>query len=97
MCINESSIDCCFINLNVAETNPIVNLAPEFYCDPTFRYLALYLNQTMSSSKSKVSKASKSTASKIVATSQTSRFHVDTLVTLSKEVMRRSHVKNRRN
>ncbi|KAB5591495.1 ATP-binding ABC transporter [Ceratobasidium theobromae] len=39
----------------------------------------------MSSSKSKASKVASSMAGKIVATSQTSRFHVDTLVTLSKE------------
>ncbi|KAG9075929.1 hypothetical protein FS749_012341, partial [Ceratobasidium sp. UAMH 11750] len=37
-------------------------------------------------SKSKVSKVAKTSATKIVATSQTSRFHVDTLTTLSKEI-----------
>ncbi|QRV90137.1 ABC transporter [Ceratobasidium sp. AG-Ba] len=37
-------------------------------------------------SKSKVSKSAKASTTRIVATSQTSRFHVDTLTTLSKEI-----------
>ncbi|KAF8676865.1 ABC transporter [Rhizoctonia solani] len=40
----------------------------------------------MSGTKSKTSKSSKSDSGQIVATSQTSRFHVDTLTTLSREI-----------
>lgn len=40
----------------------------------------------MASIKSKTSKPAKTSAAKIVATSQTSRFHADTLATLSKEI-----------
>ncbi|KEP47757.1 ATP-binding ABC transporter [Rhizoctonia solani 123E] len=40
----------------------------------------------MSGTKSKASKSAKHTSGQIVATSQTSRFHVDTLTTLSKEI-----------
>ncbi|GAB1526943.1 hypothetical protein RhiTH_010117 [Rhizoctonia solani] len=40
----------------------------------------------MSGTKSKTSKSAKSDSGQIVATSQTSRFHVDTLTTLSREI-----------